>query len=110
MGVVFGVPFVAVGLFCFAIAAVPRWRSSVKWKGTRTSPGAISSVGFGLAFTVGGLFFGTRGWLDDDDTNMWFAMAIFASFLTAGVGQMLDSRREGAPDAEPGAAADRGRM
>jgi hypothetical protein len=110
---VFGVPFVAVGLCLFVIAAVPRWRSSVKWKGTRTSPGAISGVGLGLAFTVGGVFFSTRGWLDDDDpNNMWFAMALFASFLIAGIGQLIDFRfrREDATDVEPGAAPDGGGM
>lgn len=106
----FGAPFVAVGLGFFVIAPVPRWRSWVKFKGSRTSPGAISCVGFGLAFTAVGLFIISRGWLDEEDPdNMWFAMALFAGFLIAGIGQMIASRfpRHDPADAEPGAAGDR---
>jgi hypothetical protein len=93
MGEAVGLLPIAIGLAAFATAVVPRWRRSIRWKGTPVHAGVVSSVGFGMAFTGVGLFAITRGVLAEDG-RVWFAIAAVAGIPMVVVGQWLDFRRE----------------
>jgi hypothetical protein len=50
--VLFGMGFVCMGLYALSAVFMPRWRSG--WRGTHVMAGAITHLGFGLAFTGAG--------------------------------------------------------
>jgi hypothetical protein len=83
---------IAIGLVAFATAFVPRWRRSIRWRGTPVPAGVVSSMGFGMAFTGVGLFALTRGVIVED-ARVGFAIAALAGLPMVVVGQWLDFRR-----------------
>jgi len=87
-----GLAFVCIGVYAFAAAFVPSWRTG--WRGTRVMGGLVTHLGFGITFCAAGAIL-----MFARDNKDPIVLAIAGPPLIVGVplvliGNWLDFRRK----------------